>query len=436
MAVRLLHLHYRHAAVAGQESTIGRVMADNLRACSEQFVGAHMVVDKSTLDTAHPTFTDDVVSVEETREAKINAIYCEGGPRSSLSDKGEWVAKVPYDFAHEFVRDGGVIVFADIDKNFARSPDSEFCEFADAWFATSGGNIIYLVDCKKGIGPSMTDIALTVDEARSGVPEWLQPVYRRCERIRVEGPVELRSCQAPLAYVGSSTVGSMCQDCWWSAPRAGVDIMKLRYHEGGPMGPDYCGPFASVRQLGSGFVVAIAGAVTPDRIVQDCPGNAMFMRGLFEHLIDVAKSNQAATGFQRFRGSRLFVSHRSIDKPIVASVVGEMERLGIRVWFDRDKILPSDSLGLSLSDGLRQSSHFVLFWSKDCVGAPWVRFELGAAVSACTEGGKPILVVVLDDTPVPSEVSQFVRLDGRQEPKGVARQLADAVDRLNHRTPY
>jgi hypothetical protein len=67
---------------------------------------------------------------------------------------------------------------------------------------------------------------------------------------------------------------------------------------------------------------------------------------------------------------------------------------------------------MSIDSGLELCNHFVLFWSRHCVDAPWVRLELGAAIHRCIAAKKPIFVIKLDDTPPPSLVDQFLRTKG------------------------
>jgi hypothetical protein len=74
-----------------------------------------------------------------------------------------------------------------------------------------------------------------------------------------------------------------------------------------------------------------------------------------------------------------------------------------------------------------------MFWSRNCVDAPWIRLELGAAIQSCVERRKPIFVVRLDDTPLPPTLDQFLRITGTATPDEIAGQIADAIIRLRQR---
>jgi hypothetical protein len=59
--------------------------------------------------------------------------------------------------------------------------------------------------------------------------------------------------------------------------------------------------------------------------------------------------------------------------------------------------------------GLETMTHFALFWSQQCVDAPWVKREPNAAVTMLLEKQIPLLVVRLDTTPVPAIIADLLR---------------------------
>jgi len=427
----LLYLHYQHGAVAGPDRIAGKRLYSAMCVSADHAATAHMVVKDDDFQGAASSFQEDVVSEAEVLSNGFDTIYCEGGPRSSFSDNGSWVPKLPYQLAEKFVRQGGIVVFSDVDFNFAKNPDDEFCELTSAWFSESSGYPIYFSDRANTSNPSQMEIDLSALKPR--VSEWLRPAFERSKTLIVSNAVELHSVQSPLLFATARSVGTLCQDLWWSAPYEGVDHLRLRYHPNGPQGQDLVGPFACVRQMGYGFFVTIAAIVSSDWLVKNENGASSFFCGLVECLKDEIKLQKDIAGFQRFRGVQLFLSHRSIDKPVVQDIARILKRYGLRTWFDKDKLIPSDSVGLSINGGLQESTHFVLFWSANCVNAPWVEFELGAAITACVEAKKPILIVSLDETPVPASLAQYLRVNGRQETEGVASALREAVERLADR---
>lgn len=429
--MNLLYLHYRHGAGAG--AGMGRIagtrLYSQLRAAAAFAPTAHMIVDDRDFRDAVSSYRDDVLPESEVWSEGFDTIYCEGGPRSEFGSDGAWVPKVPYPLADKFVRQGGILVFSDVDTNFAAGPDAPFCELSSAWFSGPSGCPIYFADHANTSDPFRLEIDLL--RVKPIVAEWLQPVFDAPGTLTVHGAVELRSVQSLLLCPTQESVGSLCNDLWWAAPQKGVDSFGLRYHPEGHRGPDFMlGPFACVRQLGLGFVVTIAAIVSSDRVSEAGKGPGRFLTRLITHLRDCVRREKETAGFQRFRDTRLFLSHRSTDKGTVEAVAKLLKRGGIRTWFDKDHLLPSDSVGLSIDGGLQESTHFTLFWSANCVGAPWINFELGAALTACVEDRKPILIVPLDNTPVPRSLAQYLRVGGDGTAEGIACALREAVERL------
>jgi hypothetical protein len=79
-------------------------------------------------------------------------------------------------------------------------------------------------------------------------------------------------------------------------------------------------------------------------------------------------------------------------------------------------------------------THFVLFWSEACTDSPWVKKELNAATAKLIENQLPILVVRLDNAPVPAILSDLYRIEGSSmSPFEIGNAIGDAVERLAKR---
>jgi hypothetical protein len=77
-------------------------------------------------------------------------------------------------------------------------------------------------------------------------------------------------------------------------------------------------------------------------------------------------------------------------------------------------------------------THFVLFWSSNCLGAPWVERELNSAIALLVERSIPLIVVRLDKTPVPSIIADVFRIEALDaNPEVIGGTVADAVERLS-----
>lgn len=87
------------------------------------------------------------------------------------------------------------------------------------------------------------------------------------------------------------------------------------------------------------------------------------------------------------RGKRMdkaFLSHNGADKEFVERVASKLERS--KVIFDKYVFYEGEDFRESIQKGLKQSSLFVLFASKESLSAPWVKYELDEAETMLIEG--------------------------------------------------
>ena len=97
---------------------------------------------------------------------------------------------------------------------------------------------------------------------------------------------------------------------------------------------------------------------------------------------------------------RAFLSHSSADKEIVVGVHRELE--ADSTWLDRAEIEWGELFLERIADGIRQSTDFVLFWSRAASKSEWVRIELNMAfIQALRQKAIRLRVITLDDTPLP-----------------------------------
>lgn len=91
------------------------------------------------------------------------------------------------------------------------------------------------------------------------------------------------------------------------------------------------------------------------------------------------------------------VSHASEDKKsFVDDLVGRLQSLKQRVWYDKDQILSGDAPVVSIEEGLKRSRHAVLVISRQSIDKPgWVSAEWEALLTAQISLGKPTIHCVL-----------------------------------------
>jgi hypothetical protein len=116
---------------------------------------------------------------------------------------------------------------------------------------------------------------------------------------------------------------------------------------------------------------------------------------------------------------------------MVRQLASIIKAKGIGIWFDEEQLVPSQSLVEEIDRALETMTHYVLFWSHNCVDAPWINRELRSAISRLVEKGIPLLIVRLDETPVPTIIADILRIEARGlSPDETGSRLCDAIERL------
>ena len=212
---------------------------------------------------------------------------------------------------------------------------------------------VYAVDETRG-----WNAGILCDPSKMHISEWcLRPIYDGVPEILVGSPVCLWEGNSAVVACGNcDTTGTLREDVW-------VDRV------------DGC-PFASAAQIGTGFAVLIAGRVSGDAWHQQCSHNTKWLTNLASFLVETANADRMRRLSHRRSPHLVFLSHRSTDKTMVSEIGAAIKSGGVNIWLDREQLVPSQSLSAEISRALGNMTHFVLFWSEHCVGAPWVEREL------------------------------------------------------------
>lgn len=99
---------------------------------------------------------------------------------------------------------------------------------------------------------------------------------------------------------------------------------------------------------------------------------------------------------------KVFISHASVDKPVIERLVADLEKMNLDVWFDAHAINVSDSIPQSINEGLRDADYVLVALSEHSIRSSWVQMETDAALVAQAAGEKTVVVPLkLDDCDVP-----------------------------------
>lgn len=108
----------------------------------------------------------------------------------------------------------------------------------------------------------------------------------------------------------------------------------------------------------------------------------------------------------------IFLSHSSVDKPLVEEIAFELITEGIDVWLDKWEIENGDLLNQKINEGIKDSSFVILFLSPDSLKSPWVQRELEETLTKeGNEKKKYLLLVKLRDCELDENISNRLYTD-------------------------
>ena len=255
---------------------MGRKLFDQLKIASDDSVLAFAAVPNEM--ELHANFKDDFISMSQVVQLDPNVIYMEGGLFFRFDESWRW--RIEQDALMSRVRDGAVVVVADIDRNILSEQKVEYKEagaFLDAWavydspkhFVEDGIYPVYGVD-EESCWKSSSNIVCQTRNML--VSDWLRPIYADIAEILAISPCLLNSNEF-VASGNEYTTGTLLLDRW-------VDK------------PHWC-HFAVLKRHGFGYVVTIAAQVSADMALERCPDNTRWLVRLITFLREEAMADKA-----------------------------------------------------------------------------------------------------------------------------------------------
>ncbi|MCG8323031.1 MAG: toll/interleukin-1 receptor domain-containing protein, partial [Cytophagales bacterium] len=355
--MRILYLQ-NHLSLNGRSSLLGRKLVERLEEVSEDFLLGFMISSDEYYDKIKKEeLKRDVIPFRVIKDFSPDIIYIEGG---IFASDNLW--KIPKDMAFELIWNGVVIIFGDTDVNHLRQYKAKYNDVFDLVNAMINlqdqdfGKPYYGCDKTQNSG-SPAEIICYPDKMI--ISDWLRPAFKDVDKVIVSWPLQLSMFESISISGNNGTTGVLCNDVW-------VDELNS------------C-PFGSIAQIGNGYVSFNTGILTA--WTEQNEGNIQWILNTCDLLHSEAKANVGRTKSHYFSKHKLFLSHRSVDKPTVEKTASTLKQEGVGIWFDKDNMLPSDSLTKKISEGLEEMTHFVLFWSTSCNDSAWVDRELNAAIS-------------------------------------------------------
>ena len=112
------------------------------------------------------------------------------------------------------------------------------------------------------------------------------------------------------------------------------------------------------------------------------------------------------------KGKIFFLSHSTKDRETVEKIASLLGKE--RCWLYEWEVKPGESIFL-FDRGITDSRIFTLFWSKNAALSQWVEEETNQArIRLSRDKGFRLVVVILDDTPLPDSLGHRYYIDGKK----------------------
>ena len=149
------------------------------------------------------------------------------------------------------------------------------------------------------------------------------------------------------------------------------------------------------------------------------------LSGVVEKLQEISDSlNQTLKRFEPAQITRIFLSHKPIDKPTVVRYKTALQVCGFQPWIDEDKMHAGSHLDAEILNGMRGSCAAVFFITQNFVDERFLKQEVEYAIQEERErpGDFVIVPLLLDGASrdkVPALLERFVAKTADNELDGL-----------------
>ena len=133
---------------------------------------------------------------------------------------------------------------------------------------------------------------------------------------------------------------------------------------------------------------------------------------------------------------KVFLSHTHQDADAVRQIAVALTEGGLETWLDAEQLFAGDELLAKIASAIDEVDHFVLLLSRAALAKPWVLTEMRIALTLEIERRRPqVIVLRLDDCPLPIEASHKVYLDLKPDFGAALGRLVYALKRAKELIP-
>ncbi|MDX8147820.1 toll/interleukin-1 receptor domain-containing protein [Lentzea sp. BCCO 10_0061] len=134
----------------------------------------------------------------------------------------------------------------------------------------------------------------------------------------------------------------------------------------------------------------------------------------------------------------VFISHSNLDQDrFVVAFAKALEDNGVRVWLDREEILPGDRIVERVFEQIDNSDAVIVVVSANTASSKWVREEIDASARRAIERDLTLICVRLDRAEVPATLSHtaWVGIDPSVDYSNQLERILRAIYRVPKRRP-
>lgn len=114
---------------------------------------------------------------------------------------------------------------------------------------------------------------------------------------------------------------------------------------------------------------------------------------------------------------RIFISYSHQDKATVDSILDRLKTAGHEVWIDSLKLRPGDNISRKIQEGISSADAILVVVSANALRSKWMLQEFSSlALSELSKREPKIIPILLDDSAVPSYLSNYLYLDLSRDP--------------------
>jgi len=121
---------------------------------------------------------------------------------------------------------------------------------------------------------------------------------------------------------------------------------------------------------------------------------------------------------------RIYLSYAQKDKGIADQVASALQTAGHNVWLDVWELTPGDSITSRIEGCITSSDFLLVLLSPQSVEAPWIKYELNAALfRELRDRAITVIPVLIEDCEIPQILSGRAYLDLRKDFHGEMQRL-------------